>query len=262
MQARTAPADRLLPDRGNPDRVQLLRPRQPSLHHLPAHPPPETYYLRIDGADTDSSTATLSINAALGLGQATNASKADADAAWQAAEANARAGLRHDPGRGRQRFGHYVEATWLPNHRMELSTRADYTSAIYRHILWFFGPMKMRDIGPAQVREWITALTARGVSARRIEYSKNPVLAAVFTAALEVCASGGITAVTTPPRAPRANCDAGRWARAVRAGRTGRMLAYGQAHLRAVSRACAGLNNVHCSDAPAPVSRWSGRRAA
>ena len=37
-------------------------------------PAPETYYLRIDGADTDSSTATLSINAALGLGQATNAS--------------------------------------------------------------------------------------------------------------------------------------------------------------------------------------------
>ena len=64
----------------------------------------------------------------------TFARKADADAAWQAAEANARAGLRHDPGRGRQRFQHYVEAAWLPNHRMELSTRADYTSAIYRHI--------------------------------------------------------------------------------------------------------------------------------
>ena len=94
----------------------------------------------------------------------TFARKADADAAWQAAEANARAGLRHDPGRGRQTFQHYVEAAWLPNHRMELSTRADYTSAIYRHIIWFFGPMKMRDIGPAQVREWITALKARGVS--------------------------------------------------------------------------------------------------
>ena len=65
----------------------------------------------------------------------TFARKADADAAWQAAEVNARAGLRHDPGRGRQRFQHYVEAVWLPNHRMELSTRADYTSAINRHIM-------------------------------------------------------------------------------------------------------------------------------
>jgi hypothetical protein len=36
-------------------------------------PAPESSYLRIDGADTDSSTATLSINVALGLGQATTA---------------------------------------------------------------------------------------------------------------------------------------------------------------------------------------------
>jgi catechol 2,3-dioxygenase-like lactoylglutathione lyase family enzyme len=54
----------------------------------------------------------------------TFARKAGADAAWHAAEVNARAGLRHDPGRGRQRFGHYAGAVWLPNHRMELSTRA------------------------------------------------------------------------------------------------------------------------------------------
>jgi hypothetical protein len=47
---------------------------------------------------------------------------------------------------------------------MEPSTRADYTPAIYRHIIWFFGPVSMRDIGPAQVRERITALTAQGVS--------------------------------------------------------------------------------------------------
>jgi hypothetical protein len=40
---------------------------------------------------------------------------------------------------------------------MGLSTRQDFTSAIDRHIMWFFGPMKMRDIGLAQVREWITA---------------------------------------------------------------------------------------------------------
>jgi integrase len=115
----------------------------------------------------------------------TFARKADADAAWQAAEVNVRSGLRHDPGRGRQTFQHYVEAVWLPNHRMELSTRADYTSVIYRHTMWFFGPMKMRDIGPDQVREWITALKAGGVSPRRIEYSKNSVLNAIFTTALD-----------------------------------------------------------------------------
>ena len=68
---------------------------------------------------------------------------------------------------------------------MELSTRADYTSAINRHIMWYFAPMKMRDIGPAQVREWITALKARGVSPRRIEYAKNSVLGAIFTTAVD-----------------------------------------------------------------------------
>ena len=111
--------------------------------------------------------------------------KADADAAWQSAEVGVRAGLRHDPGRGRQTFEHYVESVWLPNHRMELSTRQDYVSAIHRHIMWFFGDMKMRDIGSEHVREWITALKSRGVSPRRIEYSKNSVLNAIFTTALD-----------------------------------------------------------------------------
>ena len=111
--------------------------------------------------------------------------KADADEAWQDAEAGTRAGLRHDPGRGRQTFRRYVEVVWLPNHRMELSTRQDYVSAISRHIMWFFGDMKMRDIGSEHVREWITALKARGVSPRRIEYSKNSVLNAIFSTALD-----------------------------------------------------------------------------
>ena len=53
----------------------------------------------------------------------------------------------------------------------------------------------------------------------------------------------GITVVTTPPRAPWAHCDAERWVPTVRAGCTGRMLIYGEAHLRAVRRACAGHDN-------------------
>ena len=89
--------------------------------------------------------------------------------------------------------------SWLP--------RADCTSAVYRHTMWFFGPMRMRDIGPAQVREWITALTARGVSARRIEYAKNSVLGAIFTTALEdgvIVAHPSHRVQTDPvPRKPR-----------------------------------------------------------
>ena len=88
---------------------------------------------------------------------------------------------------------------WLP--------RADCTSAVYRHIMWFSGPVSMRDIGPAQVRERITALTARGVSPRRIEYAKNSVLGAIFTTALEdgvIAAHPSHRVATDPvPRKPR-----------------------------------------------------------
>ena len=115
----------------------------------------------------------------------TFARKADADAAWQSAEVTVRTGLRHDPARGRQTFQHYVESTWLPNHRLEMSTREDYSSVIGKHIMWFFGPMKMRDIGSEQVREWITALKLRGVRPRRIEYARGSVLNAIFTTALQ-----------------------------------------------------------------------------
>jgi integrase len=114
----------------------------------------------------------------------TFARKEDSDAAWKKAEVEIRAGLRYDPARGRQRFRQYVEKTWLPNHRMEDTTRQDYMSAIYKHIMWFFGPMKMRDIGSEQVREWITQLKARGVSPRRIQYCKTSILNAIFSTAV------------------------------------------------------------------------------
>jgi putative transposase len=67
-----------------------------------------------------------------------------------------------------------------------------------------------------------------------------------FTAAFdEVLASEGVRVVKTPPQAPRTNCHAGRWARSVRAECTGRMLIYGQSHLRMVLRAYAGHDNAH-----------------
>jgi hypothetical protein len=103
----------------------------------------------------------------------TFAKKEDSDAVWQKAESDIRAGLRYDPSRGRQRFRHYVEKTWLPNHRMEDDTRQDYVSAINKHIMWFFGPMKMRDIGSEQVREWITQLKTRGAPDRVLQEPRS-----------------------------------------------------------------------------------------
>jgi integrase len=67
---------------------------------------------------------------------------------------------------------------------MEPSTRQDYTSAIYKHIMPYFGNMKMREIYPENIQEWITWLKARGVKPRRIQYCKVSVLNAIFTTAL------------------------------------------------------------------------------
>ena len=95
----------------------------------------------------------------------------------------------------------YAGAVWLPDHRMELTARADYTSAIYRHILWFFGPMKMRDIMPEHVREWVTYMKNKGASAQTIKYSKGSVLNAIFTTALmdDVVTIHPSHGVKTPP---------------------------------------------------------------
>ena len=86
-----------------------------------------------------------------------------ADRAWQRAEARVAQGQLGEPGRGRQTFRDYVEKTWLPNHEIEATTRQSYTYILRRHILPEFGPMRMIDILPEHVREWVAGLKAGGV---------------------------------------------------------------------------------------------------
>jgi len=69
--------------------------------------------------------------------------KTDADRAWQDAEAKVREGRAGDPRRGRQLFKAYVEEVWLPHHVMEASTREGYTYQIGKHIMPWFGGMKL-----------------------------------------------------------------------------------------------------------------------
>lgn len=84
----------------------------------------------------------------------------DADDAWKKAEVAIDAGKRGDPSRGRQTFQTYVLEKWLPHHQLEPGVRSDYAGQIRRHLLPFFGPMKMRDIMPEQVRQWVTKMQA------------------------------------------------------------------------------------------------------
>ncbi|WP_218579624.1 N-terminal phage integrase SAM-like domain-containing protein [Phytohabitans houttuyneae] len=101
----------------------------------------------------------------------TYSSEKEANKAWQAAEAKLAEGRAGDPARQRRRFRRYVEAEWLPHHVMEPTTRESYTYMIRKHILPRFGPMKMIEILPSHVREWITELRHGGVGPATIESS-------------------------------------------------------------------------------------------
>jgi integrase len=113
----------------------------------------------------------------------TYSNKKDANRAWQHAELKLAEGRLSDPRRGRQTFRRYVTEEWLPNHVMEATTRETYTYQIGKHIMPWFGRMKMNEIMPAHVREWVTHLQANGVSAASIQKVRF-ILSAIFTDAL------------------------------------------------------------------------------
>jgi integrase len=137
----------------------------------------------------------------------TYSNKKQADKAWQDKECKLAEGRVGDPARGRMRFQRYVEDIWLPNHEVEPTIRQSYTYSIYRHIMPWFGPMRMIDILPEHVRQWITWLKdEKGVKPPTIKYNKI-LLSAIFTTALndQVVFLHPCKGVKTPPvpRKPR-----------------------------------------------------------
>jgi integrase len=113
----------------------------------------------------------------------TFSSKKDADKAWQKAELRLAEGRLGDPRRGRQAFRRYVTEEWLPHHVIEVTTREAYTYQLNKHIMPWFGPMRMNEIMASHVREWVTDLQAKGVSPATIQKVRF-ILSAIFTAAL------------------------------------------------------------------------------
>jgi hypothetical protein len=107
-----------------------------------------------------------------------------ANQAWQKAEVELRQGRVGDPARGRQTLRKYVEERWLPNHVIEPTTREKYAYYLSAHIFPLLGPMRMADIFPEHIREWIVWMQREGRSAWTIQYCKSSILNAVFTTAL------------------------------------------------------------------------------
>lgn len=150
------------------------------------------YYLDIRGQERSAGTFS---------------NKKDANDAWKKAEAGVSAGKQGDPARGRQTFETYVLEKWLPHHLLEPGVGRNYAGQISKHLVPFFGPMKMRDIMPEHVRQWVTYMRAKDASAQTIERCKRSILNAIFTTALEdeVVSVHPSRGVKTPvvPRKPR-----------------------------------------------------------
>jgi integrase len=86
---------------------------------------------------------------------------------------------------------------------MEATTREGHTYSIYRHIMPWFGPMRMNQIMPADVREWVTHLTNSKIGPSNLRTLKS-ILSAVFTTALNdqvtfVHPCKGVKTPTVPP---------------------------------------------------------------
>jgi integrase len=113
----------------------------------------------------------------------TFATKREADRAWAAAESDALLGVGRDRQRGKISFAAYVTGSWLPHHQLEASTRQRYGYQIQKYLIPEFGPMRIANIAPAHVREWVTRLKDDGISASTIADVKT-ILSAIFTTAL------------------------------------------------------------------------------
>ncbi|MCW2862455.1 MAG: integrase family protein, partial [Actinoallomurus sp.] len=113
----------------------------------------------------------------------TFALKKDAVRAWRRAEARTGEGRFIDLRSGRQSFARYVAQVWLVDHRMEANTRQGHTSVINRYLLPEFGAMRMIEILPSHVRDFLRRLTEGGRSATTVQRCKT-VLSSIFTTAL------------------------------------------------------------------------------
>ncbi|PSK82252.1 integrase-like protein [Murinocardiopsis flavida] len=106
-----------------------------------------------------------------------------ADKAWQRAEVKVSEGRITSIRHGRQRFDAYTTETWLPNHVVEHTTRQNITYCVRRHLLPEFGRMRMNEILPAHVQEFVRKSQERGFSPSSIHWMVT-VLSAIFSNAL------------------------------------------------------------------------------
>jgi integrase len=117
------------------------------------------------------------------------------------AEARLDAGKVGDPKRGRQPLRDYIEKEWFPHHVLEAKTRENYTYLLQRYILPELGDIRIVELLPSHVREWIARLQdVHGARPPTIRAAKV-VLDAILTTALndQVTFLHAGRGVKTPP---------------------------------------------------------------
>jgi integrase len=125
--------------------------------------------------------------------------------AWQKAEADVASGRVADPRKGRQTLRQYVVDAWFPNHVIEATTREHYSYLLDRYVLPELGGMRMAEILPGHVREWITRLqSVHGARPPTIRKCKV-ILDAILTTALndQITFLHAGKGVKTPPVATK-----------------------------------------------------------
>jgi integrase len=108
---------------------------------------------------------------------------AAAKKAWKDAESKVQEGRGTALVRGKQNFERYVRDKWLPNHRLELRARENYGYYLDKRIIPWFRHMRLIEIMPDDVREFVTHLESGKVPASSIQYCLT-ILSAIFTTAL------------------------------------------------------------------------------
>ncbi|MGQ0631652.1 MAG: tyrosine-type recombinase/integrase [Sporichthyaceae bacterium] len=131
----------------------------------------------------------------------------EAARAWHGAEECLSLGRVGDPKRGRQTLAQFVETEWFPNHLIEATTRENYRYLLNRYVLPGLGHMRMVELLPFHVREWVGELqTGYGARPPTVREAKV-VLDAILTTALndQVVMLHAGRGVKTPPvaRKPR-----------------------------------------------------------
>lgn len=106
-----------------------------------------------------------------------------AEDAARDAERDATEGRMPDRKRGRQTLGTYIQMEWFPNHMLEATTRENYCYVINKYIIPELGEMKLAELLPVDVREWIGRLQEEhGLNPPMIRRCKTILDAALTTA--------------------------------------------------------------------------------